>query len=705
MAELEPNPDGCAKFEPNPFKKEKCKGCGHPWHMHQGVISQDIVNHHAQIKQRAEEERLQKEAEAKAAARAKKLAKRRSSQAVEDDWYLDGSKEDPNKVLEEDSEDDDDGGFRMFDQDDLARAPIERLAASAPVGSFKVKNLIDFGECDVAHEPPFPPELPPAGVGGSSSSSCPPIPGQTEAEMVLAAEGPGAAPTRSLALGIRPGPPSAGPYGLATPAKQVDKEVEELHEEIEQLRQMLADANEEKNIQVAIIQDEIVEKQQVIEDLTRQKAEVEAKLQDANTKIENAAPLLSQRVEALAHLEQERLQVDRLRAELEQLKAQATGAPAAEVSPGQGPTGVLPEVVSQRDQALVQLEQERQQVERLQTELQKIKAEVASGATDANPGPAAATVAAEAAELQQARTDVAQLRLELEQVTEKAQAQLVEERAVAEHLRAEVEQLKALAKPAPAEEQPGPPALATSPKVEAQLQQAHADAEQLRSQLEKLKAEAQMELAQERAKAEKLQIELEQLKERSTVESHEALLVADSQTTVPGEVGDRTLTSTDSEVRGAVRELACELRHLCGCTLRALLDVSGGQDVPKVDTVATCFPTASGLEAELANIKSTVLQARAAAERIAVDRRHLAWKLQEAEQAAAKVQGAAHPSVSFLPRRLGVGASRRAEADGRHAAQVLRQMRQNAERHLAWIHSQTGTVFQAVACASGQEQQ
>lgn len=51
-----------------------------------------------------------------------------------------------------------------------------------------------------------------------------------------------------------------------------------LLEEIHFLRQMLRDANEEKSIQVAIVRDEVVEKQRVIEELTRRGADAEASL-------------------------------------------------------------------------------------------------------------------------------------------------------------------------------------------------------------------------------------------------------------------------------------------------------------------------------------------------------------------------------------------------------------------------------------------
>lgn len=51
---------------------------------------------------------------------------------------------------------------------------------------------------------------------------------------------------------------------------------------------MLADANEEKAIQVAIVRDEVVEKQLQIDELRRQRAEMEATLKNAETQLQQA---------------------------------------------------------------------------------------------------------------------------------------------------------------------------------------------------------------------------------------------------------------------------------------------------------------------------------------------------------------------------------------------------------------------------------
>merc|ERR1719456_1773100 len=111
MDELVPNPDNCPRFEPNQFKKEKCKNCGRPWQEHQGVITQAQVDVYTASKKKAAEDKAAKEAEAKAKAKAKIAAKKKAQQAVEDEWLFDGSKA---AADDKDDDSDDDLGFRMF---------------------------------------------------------------------------------------------------------------------------------------------------------------------------------------------------------------------------------------------------------------------------------------------------------------------------------------------------------------------------------------------------------------------------------------------------------------------------------------------------------------------------------------------------------------------------------------------------------------
>lgn len=63
-----------------------------------------------------------------------------------------------------------------------------------------------------------------------------------------------------------------------------------LVEEIHYLRQMLTDANEERNLQVAIVRDEVAEKQKIIEELTRRGAEAEASLRLTRKELDQLRP-------------------------------------------------------------------------------------------------------------------------------------------------------------------------------------------------------------------------------------------------------------------------------------------------------------------------------------------------------------------------------------------------------------------------------
>ncbi|CAE8634320.1 unnamed protein product, partial [Polarella glacialis] len=280
MDELEPNADGCTQFDPNPFKKEKCKHCGRLWNEHKGVISEALLQGYLKAKEKAVEDKEKKEAEAKQQAAAKKAASKRASQTPEDDWFCDGPKDEANKVIDDES--DDDMGFRMFSAEELRAAPMDKPASSEPFKPLKVVNLIDFGECDVYEE------APPDNFGsgstapGSSSSTAPGRPPPEAPSFsrglsrgVLGDDMPGLPDTPLAASGTSA--PSSGPTAQAH---------QDLLEEIQHLRQMLADANEEKSIQVAIIRDEVSEKQAFIEELTRHRADAEAALRDARCQVE-----------------------------------------------------------------------------------------------------------------------------------------------------------------------------------------------------------------------------------------------------------------------------------------------------------------------------------------------------------------------------------------------------------------------------------
>ncbi|CAE7772526.1 unnamed protein product, partial [Symbiodinium sp. CCMP2456] len=304
---LTPNPDGCECFEPNPFKPEKCKNCGRVWTEHAGVISEAHLKVFLQQRQKSQEDKDKKEAEAKQAAAAKKSAKKRASQAVEDDWLFGADKDEPEK---NDEESDDDLGFRMFSAADFVTSD------PGPVGSMiepnrqlKVVNLIDWGECDVAQE------LSGAGeaTGSSASTMAPPV----EVRQTLPDPRAGGDSHFQESFGSTPNlVPLSGNQDLVT--------------EIQHLKQMLADANEEKDIQVAIVRDEVQEKEQEIQALLRQKNETEALLREARQKIESEAsqPAAASSPEQLAEVQQLRAQVAEAEAKLEAREAQEAAVSA-----------------------------------------------------------------------------------------------------------------------------------------------------------------------------------------------------------------------------------------------------------------------------------------------------------------------------------------------------------------------------------------
>ncbi|CAE7251935.1 unnamed protein product [Symbiodinium natans] len=276
--------------------QEKCKHCGRSWTEHKGVISEAHLQTFLQQKQKSQEDKDKKEAEAKHAAAAKKLAKKRASQAVEDDWLFgqDAAKDEPPK-LEDDS--DDDLGFRMFSAADFVNSDP---GPPEPNRQLKVVNLIDWGECDVAQE------LAGAGeaTGSSASTMAPPV----EARHTPPDPRGGGEMNFQESFGSAPNlapVPQPGNQDLLT--------------EIQHLRQMLADANEEKDIQVAIVRDEVLEKQQQIQELTRQKSETEALLREARQKIENDASHTADAAvpEQLAEVQQLRAHVAEAEAKLE----------------------------------------------------------------------------------------------------------------------------------------------------------------------------------------------------------------------------------------------------------------------------------------------------------------------------------------------------------------------------------------------------
>lgn len=239
MVELLENSQQCQMFDQHPFKKEKCKVCGLMWNEHKGVIDETLLKGFLAARQKVIDDKARLEAEAAAKAKAAKQPKKRSM-AVEDAWLFDEAKRQSMNGRDSDSEGE--VGFKMFTQDDIDTTSLRTLAAVSNSQKLKVTNLIDFGECDLPEE--F--ESPPSQVISKSST-----PKQR------------------------------------TPRVEVLEEFspDQLISEITHLRQMLHDANEEKNIQVAIIQDEMAEKQQTLDNLVQQCAQKDANLETARQEI------------------------------------------------------------------------------------------------------------------------------------------------------------------------------------------------------------------------------------------------------------------------------------------------------------------------------------------------------------------------------------------------------------------------------------
>lgn len=373
MAELLPNPDGCARFEPQVWRRERCRGCGHSWKLHRGAISESTVLSFAQARLQSAQAAQAEVQSREAAARAKADARRRAQQADVDEWFFDAADGEDGSGNDSEGE-----GFRMHDVRVQSSAPASFGAGSSADARrpMRVVNLIDFGECNVVsvtssvtHVASAPssqaahialacggdrpawaggsssswssgggnrgasgsgaaasqaaaPAVAPAataapassaaaaelssagghpvlgagaassapaavsGVGGggggggdvgrassSSSSFCPPATGgAAHSPSAPSASRPVAAPVAAAAASAR------SHAAACTPPNDNRDVLVGFIQEIQFLRQMLADANEEKKIQVAIVQDEAAETQRANEELKRRLADAEDSL-------------------------------------------------------------------------------------------------------------------------------------------------------------------------------------------------------------------------------------------------------------------------------------------------------------------------------------------------------------------------------------------------------------------------------------------
>lgn len=316
------------------------------------------------FKRKAEEDRRRKKAEAEARAaeaeakaKAKKAAKKKANAAPEDDWFQDGPKGGEGAAAAD--SDDDDMGFRMFSKDDLDTAPIDKAAAKAAFKPMKVKMLIDFSECDVPEEKETLPPAP-ADAGGGAPSSMP------AADL---RSGPAAfgAPSLAVPMGGGTGNSPRPSLSHASTADQTffDNRAQQdanYMAEIEHLQQMLRDANEEKMISVAIIQDDVEDKKQIIADLKGKQAESDVELQIARDRIKE---LEVQQVPAPAHDDESHAFPDHWGAMGKSI------TDATVVEPARSDSAAALALATALEDAEIQKEALRAEVARLQGELER----------------------------------------------------------------------------------------------------------------------------------------------------------------------------------------------------------------------------------------------------------------------------------------------------------------------------------------------
>jgi len=352
MPELQENPIGCTNFEPNLFRRERCKHCGRSWQLHAGAISESAL--HSFVREQEEASSFRASAKAEAKAKAKALARRRELRAVEDNWLFDvtGSAAAATRSDGEGStETDESGGFVMVSGREWIEGQAQASIAAAQRSNRPfVVNLVNFAECNVAQHPSSngsssshaaavaasAPEVP----SGSSSSAAAPERQQVPEVVARSPSSAASTPVRPMTSSLPPitsissaearrplsSSPSSRQGQFSMPMHSKD---DVLLEEIQYLRQMLADANEEKRIQIGIIRDELAEKQRAIESLMSMEKTPEPQPQQQqeapskeNSEISEAEQILNaQRLQlqrARADLSQDRKELEEQRAALEQ---------------------------------------------------------------------------------------------------------------------------------------------------------------------------------------------------------------------------------------------------------------------------------------------------------------------------------------------------------------------------------------------------
>eukprot|EP00927_Polykrikos_kofoidii_P020147 TRINITY_DN19497_c0_g1_i2.p1 TRINITY_DN19497_c0_g1~~TRINITY_DN19497_c0_g1_i2.p1 ORF type:complete len:576 (-),score=97.96 TRINITY_DN19497_c0_g1_i2:143-1870(-) len=370
-SDLLPNPNGCSHFDPQLWRRERCRSCGHSWKHHRGAIAEPILHSFTQARAKSSQATAKAEAIHRETARAKAEARRRANQTEVDDWFLDGA---GNDVSESEDE-----GFRMMDVQVRGSGPMSPSSCNTTnTGSpLRVVNFIDFGECNMvstsvstssspgaprSHVHSIPPSpvgahawgsssrsrgdasspsasggSSPVGVGGSVTAGSgiaatdvantattrsgagsggggnsgssgaaavsaqkvavgdPPDTGQSSSSnssfcplasaFVQTSTSLPSSPADSIAAALS-SPSRAAGAAPAVSARCTNEKasapaaksegVDALLQEVDFLRHLLADSNEEKKIHVAIVRDEMSEVQRANDDLKRRLAVAEA---------------------------------------------------------------------------------------------------------------------------------------------------------------------------------------------------------------------------------------------------------------------------------------------------------------------------------------------------------------------------------------------------------------------------------------------
>lgn len=210
--ELQPNPSGCQGFEPNLFRRQLCRSCGHPWSLHQDAISVEALarlgaeappaprpsgpgtlapaSGDRQPPDAPRGEPLPGKAPPpepppKATSSSSRFTRvfgmppppakatppppRRRQELSQEDHYLRG---DGFSDTSSDGSSGSDHGFRMMEPDWALAAG--RMFAGQERSYPKIINLIDFSECDVPVTPRGPRAVPPKAAAAAAGAPLPP---------------------------------------------------------------------------------------------------------------------------------------------------------------------------------------------------------------------------------------------------------------------------------------------------------------------------------------------------------------------------------------------------------------------------------------------------------------------------------------------------------------------------------------------------